>query len=416
MLLLILLVRENKNDGFFINTAGKQRYLSQKISKTSLLYLNSTDSTKDLEYVNVLEADLHLFETNNEVLLTNTNSPIILNSLIELQPDFEVICDNAKNLIQNRKNADYLNKILDVESGFLHNMNEIVQRYEKENKTEINKFLFYLALSKMLLIVVLALFILKIIRPAIFENKRYQDIVSDQNSKLLKLNKDKDLFITVLAHDLKSPFNSILGFLQLLEHNIRSNDINETESQIKIINNSANQVYNLLESLLNWARMQAGKVPFLPQKLQLSLICSETIELLKTNSIFKEIELNHFVEDDISIYADKAMISTVLRNLVSNAIKFTESGGVININAEINDAIVLITVSDNGIGMNNEVMNKLFDITQLYTTVGTKKEKGTGLGLVLCKAFVEKHNGTIWVESDLGIGSNFKFTLPIADN
>jgi len=268
----------------------------------------------------------------------------------------------------------------------------------------------------MVLILILALFIFKIIRPAIIENKRNQDIISDQNSKLLKLNKDKDLFLTVLAHDLKSPFSSILGFLGLLKDNIQLNDIKETESQIEIINNSANNVYNLLESLLNWARMQAGKTPFLPQKLQLSSICNKTIELLKINSISKEIYLENSVKDDIFIHADKDMVSTVLRNLVSNAIKFTESGGAIKINAEINNELVLISVSDNGIGMNKESINKLFDISQLYTTMGTRKEKGTGLGLILCRDFVEKHNGTIWVESKFGVGSNFKFTLPIFNN
>ena len=413
MLLLTLLVGKNKNDGFLINTSGRQRYLSQKISKTCILYFNNSDSIKNIKYTDALESDLQQFKTNNEILLSNTHSKTILNNLNELQPCFKIIYDNSVHLVQNKRDTNSLKDILEEEAYFLQNMDKIVQQYEKENKTAINELLYFLAFLSMVLVVILAFFIFKIIRPAIIGNKKYQDIISKQNSKLFKLNNDKDLFITVLAHDLKSPFNSILGFLGLLENNIHINDINETKSQIKIINNSANHVYNLLESLLNWARMQSGKIPFLPQKLQLSSICNETIELLKANSISKNINLKYSVADNIFIFADKYMLSTILRNLVSNAIKFTNNGGEIKINAEIKNAIVMITISDNGIGISKEIINKLFDITQLYTSVGTQKEEGTGLGLVLCKDFVEKHSGRIWVESKLGIGSNFKFTMPI---
>jgi len=412
LVLLIILVKKNQNDGNLINTSGKQRYLSQKISKTSILYYNNTDSIKNLEYINSLETDLRLFKKNNEILLSTANTETIIESLSKIQPYYQAICWNTNNLIHKTKNIDYLNNILEVETYFLNNMNKIVQQYENENKTEINKFIFYLSVSKMILLIVLAIFILKIIRPAIFENKKYHDIITYQNSELVKLNKDKDLFITVLAHDLKSPFNSILGFLELLENNIESNDIKDTKFQIRLLNTSANQVYNLLESLLNWAKMQSDKMPFSPQRIQFSSICNQVIDLLKNKSFTKNISLSHFVEDDIFIYADKDMVNTVLRNLIGNAIKFTKEGGEIKIKAERDKDKVLITVNDNGIGMDAETMNKLFDITQLYTTIGTKKEKGTGLGLALCKDLIVKHKGEIWVESKLGKCSSFKFTLP----
>jgi len=247
------------------------------------------------------------------------------------------------------------------------------------------------------------------------KGKRAEELIisNKELQRLLELNADKDRFITILAHDLRSPFNSILGFLNLLVENIRTYDIDEIEEQINIVNYSAKGTYNLLEELILWIQSQSGKLPFDPQKQSLTDICVDIDRFLKLNATSKNITIHHSATNAIIVFADSNMLKTILRNLVSNAIKFTNPGGQITISAEKMQSNITITVSDNGIGIAPEMVNKLFDITQMHSTSGTAKEKGTGLGLLLCKEFVEKHGGNIWVESELGKGSNFKFTLPL---
>jgi PAS domain S-box-containing protein len=230
---------------------------------------------------------------------------------------------------------------------------------------------------------------------------------------LEKLNADKDRFISILGHDLKSPFNALLGLSELLTENIRKYDIDKIENLVNHINKSAQTTYNLLEDILLWARTQQGKIPFKPQILSFRNICMDILEILKPNTDAKNITINYNPADEINIFADIDMLQTVLRNLVSNAIKFTNKNGVINISAEENSGNVTISVSDNGIGIAPDNLTKLFDIAQVLTTTGTAEEKGTGLGLILCKEFVEKHGGKIWAESKYGKGSEFKFTMPI---
>jgi PAS domain S-box-containing protein len=238
-------------------------------------------------------------------------------------------------------------------------------------------------------------------------------IANNELEELLQLNADKDRFIAILGHDLRSPFNNLLGLSEVLTENIRKLDIDEIEDIANNINKSARNTYNLLEDLLMWARTQQGKFPFKQQNLSFSDICKNILEILNPNAKAKNIVINYNAADGINIFADIDMLKTVLRNLVSNAIKFTNNGGAININVEVNSGNVTISVSDNGIGIKPDGLTKLFDISQVLTTTGTAKETGTGFGLLLCKEFVEKHGGKIWVESVYGKGSEFKFTLPI---
>ena len=243
----------------------------------------------------------------------------------------------------------------------------------------------------------------------------FRDIseIKKYEKQLLQLNADKDRFISILGHDLRSPFTALLGLSELLTENIRKYDIDEIEDIVNHIENSAQNTYILLEDLLMWARTQSGKIPFEPQKMNLKDICKDILKILKPNADAKNITINLFGTDGINIFADTGMFKTLLRNLVSNAIKFTNKNGAINISAFQIDSKISISVSDNGIGIKPDDITKLFDISQILTTTGTAEEKGTGLGLVLCKEFVEKHGGKIWVESEYGKGSEFKFTMPI---
>jgi len=239
--------------------------------------------------------------------------------------------------------------------------------------------------------------------------------IQQQNYELKKLNADKDRFITIIAHDLKSPFNSILGFLNLLSKNIHTYDIEKIENQVNIINNSAKNTYQLLEEILIWASAQAGKIPFMPQNLVFSKICKDVFENLKLNASNKNITINCSIDPERTVFADKNMITTIMRNLVSNAIKFTEQGGHIEVSAIINNGKITITIADNGVGIEQTIITKLFDISEKITSLGTANERGSGLGLLLCKEFVDKHGGEIWVESELGKGSHFNFSLPLVN-
>jgi signal transduction histidine kinase len=243
--------------------------------------------------------------------------------------------------------------------------------------------------------------------------KQIEEEIKSKNAELQKLNADKDYFMSILAHDLKAPFNFMLGFLDLLVTNLHTYDINEIERQITIVNKSALRAYHLMEDILLWTMSQSGKLPFEPKEFKFKISCDKIVEMLKPIADNKNITMNHVEADEIIVFADTNMLNTILRNIISNAIKFTGYGGFIHINAEQNKSEVTISVSDNGTGMSPEALSNLFDITKLHSTKGTANEKGTGLGLVLCKTFVEKHGGRIWVESELGKGSVFHFTLPL---
>lgn len=250
------------------------------------------------------------------------------------------------------------------------------------------------------------------------ENLRNQNLVLDKlveerTERLNRLLSNKNRFIRILAHDLKNPFNSLLGFSNLLVKNIFKYDKEKIERQIKIINQTAHKIYNLLDDLLLWSKSNDGELPFQPENCNIKDICKEIMELNRSNAVDKKITLNCFDADDVQIEADKNMLKTILRNLVYNAIKFSSEGGIIKLKVEENNEFVTITVSDNGIGISSENIPRLWDFADKYTTPGTKGESGSGLGLILCKEFVEKHGGKIWVESELGKGSDFIFTLPV---
>ncbi len=247
----------------------------------------------------------------------------------------------------------------------------------------------------------------------ISDYKNAELAIKENERKLLQLNIDKDRFISILSHDLKSPINNLLGLSEVLIEDIHNIDIDEVKVIVNNINKSARNSYNLLEDILMWARTQQGNIPFKPQILIFRDICMNILETLNPNANAKNIKINYSAADHINVFADIDMLKTVLRNLVSNAIKFTNKNGAININIAENSENVTISVSDNGIGISPDNLKKLFDIAQVLTTKGTAKETGTGLGLLLCKEFVEKHGGKIWVESEAGKGSDFKFTLPL---
>lgn len=233
------------------------------------------------------------------------------------------------------------------------------------------------------------------------------------NEELTKANLDKDRFVKILAHDLRNPMLSISGFSNLLLKNFRRYDEKTIEKQLNSINSTTKKTNDLLEELLLWSKSQSGKISFEPKVTNLKTVCNEVVSLLNENARSKDIAIVCKDDTDMKLHADVNMLRTILRNLISNAIKYTHPNGQISISAKQDETHVTITVSDNGVGIGHDEISKLWHIAESYTTPGTKGEKGTGLGLMLCKEFVEKHGGRIWVESEVGVGSEFKFTMSV---
>ncbi|HEX2976569.1 MAG TPA: CHASE domain-containing protein [Bacteroidales bacterium] len=232
------------------------------------------------------------------------------------------------------------------------------------------------------------------------------------NKRLEQMNSDKDRFMSVLSHDLKSPFTSILGFLELLISGIRKYSIDDIERHLNTINDAAMNTYNLLEDLLMWTRAHSGKIPFSPVKLRFRDVYSGITGLLIPMAEAKNIDVIYEETEPVTVFADNDMIKAVMRNLLSNAIKFTETGGRIMITVSRTPDGIMVSVADNGIGIKPERIKSLFDFTNIISTKGTTGEKGSGLGLVLCREFITRHGGKIWVVSEPGKGSDFRFTLP----
>jgi two-component system, sensor histidine kinase and response regulator len=245
----------------------------------------------------------------------------------------------------------------------------------------------------------------------ITQRKNDENKVRVLNSKLSELNADKDRFIAILGHDLKSPFNNLLGLSDILLENLSILKKKEIEELASNINLTARKTYVLLDDILMWARIQQGQMPFSPQLLDVKLICNQVLEVLGMAVQNKHISVEYSWQDDIMVFADSDMLKTILRNLISNAIKFTNHEGIIRISAVRTGENTHITVYDNGVGIKPENLSKLFNITEVLSTPGTEGESGTGLGLLLCKEFVDKHRGKIWAESSVGKGSQFHVTI-----
>jgi len=240
------------------------------------------------------------------------------------------------------------------------------------------------------------------------------------NEELYELNVTKDKLFSVIAHDLKNPFSSIIGFVGLLIESYDDYNPIEIKEMLHTIQNSSNNAFKLLENLLDWSNSQIDGIKFDPKRISLNKLVENNFKLLDNTAKSKDIKLINQTSDNIKIYADENMLNAVIRNLLSNALKFTGKGGKVNISASRKKSYVEVIIADNGIGISKEDISKLFRIDVSFSTIGTAQEKGTGLGLILCKEFVEKHDGKIWVESRVGNlpagkagGSEFKFTIPL---
>jgi len=233
-----------------------------------------------------------------------------------------------------------------------------------------------------------------------------------QRMELESLNSTKDKFFAIIAHDLKNPFSTVLGISELLAREFESFDPDSLKNFITQIYKYSNNTYNLLENLLQWSMLQTGRMPLRPSIVNVMDIVQENVELLSGNAKQKNIRITISKSSDCYAYVDVNQITTVVRNLLSNAIKFTEINGKINIKVKSKNGFWVVSVEDNGIGIAEKDMNRLFLLDSNPTTIGTSQEKGTGLGLILSREFVERNGGKIWVQSQIGVGTTFSFCVP----
>jgi PAS domain S-box-containing protein len=249
------------------------------------------------------------------------------------------------------------------------------------------------------------------------EKKMAEEKIRLYNQELENLNQSKDKFFSIIAHDLITPIAALLGYSEILANENEKLDAKIINEFARSINTVSKSAHNLLLELLDWSRLHTGRMPCTPTSIDISYITKEVKNLLNENLVIKEIELKNEIPEGENVYADFKMLNSIMRNLVGNAIKFTNKGGVIRIYSSRKDnGFIEVSVEDNGAGIKEKDLAKLFKIDEHFSTKGTANEKGSGLGLILCKEFVKKNGGEIWAESEIGKGTRISFTLPLSED
>ncbi|TKG93495.1 tetratricopeptide repeat protein [Puteibacter caeruleilacunae] len=324
------------------------------------------------------------------------------------QQQYTVLQDSLMNIEKQLKIEEMRSS---YELGEKEKENELL-RVEKENaelklREEAYISRFHLLLT---IIAIIALIIITILWQ---KHKRNNERIMEINNELERINAAKNRFFSIIAHDLKSPFNAIMGFSDLIQEELKEKEVkteNIAEFNDAIILASG-QLYNLLENILHWANTQREQIMFNPEKIELNDIVQENIDLFKMNAVSKDIEVTSVIHEGTKVIADFNMINTVIRNLLGNAVKFTNKGGKVNIKAEQCGQNVCVSVSDTGIGLKEDMLERLFSLDTNFSLPGTDNETGTGLGLVLCKDMIDRHGGSIHVESTPDVGSTFSFQI-----
>lgn len=315
-------------------------------------------------------------------------------------------------------------KLIKINNSLIAQVQSLVEEIKisiREQEAEHNKiflksvrhstdFLQNVLIVLMVLACTLAIYILRLA----YSNDKFQDNIISLSDKVIKDSIEKDKFYSIVSHDIMNPINALLGFSKILMEAIKEGDPKEIEECSTIVHQSANSISNLLQNLLVWSKMQNGKLQFSPTLCSINQLISETIAIITPIAKNKDIKLDWDIQGEIKTEIDKNMISSVLQNLTTNAIKFTKRGGEVRISAFSETDKLKFIVCDTGVGMNEEQLQELFKLDRASSSRGTNDETGTGLGLIISKEFVEKHQGQIWVESTPGIGSKFFFTIPIA--
>lgn len=395
-----------------INNTNRIAIAEYELGKT---YLDNNQPDSAKKYITRSYA---LSVENKYVNLLKDNL-FILSELAEKEGNTEDayrFLKEATQLKDSLFNAEKISKFTDLQVKYFNEQQQQENLILKQNN-EIQKIAIreqkmksWIFLSFGILILIVLIFIS---RSRLYLIKLKTKLEKSEK-QLQQANADKDKFFTIIAHDLKSPFNGLLGLTTLISENFDELPPQEMKNLLLELKNSAANVYALVEGLLSWSQIQTGKISYKKEKTDLSEISANVEKQFITSAKNKNISFKQQVEKNTFVIADKESISTVLRNLVSNALKYTNPGGNITISAKQKNNHIEVSVDDNGVGIDDTKLNKLFSISEKISEPGTGNEKGTGLGLILCKEFVEKNDGKIRAESEPGKGSRFIFTLPAA--
>lgn len=397
----IQLIKGSETDG--LENINKSLQIGQDIDNLELIK-NAYYELFNYFYNNGLKDKALENYLNYTIVKDSINSKLNSQRLIEIQMNFEL--EKSYNEISRIEDeVDELtakNKIRDIEI--------------KKQKNVRNFLLIIVLLTLTSGALILSQFLSKrktnvLLKEKILEVDQSNKLLKDSEENLKILNATKDKFFSIIAHDLRNPFNALHGLTQHLFTNYDDFDSEDIKQSLELIYNSSDDLLELLENLLHWSRTQRGKMPFTPKEINLSDIVNKVFNLLKVNAGKKDINLINEIDEDNFVFADYDMFAAILRNLISNAIKFSHTNSFIRVSSKTFKEYAEISVMDNGVGISQENMQKLFRIDIHHSTSGTSKEQGSGLGLILCREFVEKHNGKIWVESELNTGSTFKFTI-----
>jgi len=373
--------------------------------------------------IEAYNASLQLNDKYNRGMNIKTTNYKLLSSAYESIGDYKTALNYHKLYTQNsdslEQNEKY-EKLINLEKQYetKKKENEILKLNAKQELTEIqlrkNKQLKQLGYVTALLLLLFVFFMLKkyydkIKLNHLLEEKNRQIEQSEQ--ELRQLNAAKNKFFSIIAHDLKNPFHTVMGYSYLLSKDYERFSETERRKFAVDIYQSTNNIFRLLQNLLEWSKAQTGRLKYMPTEIEFGRILENSVSVLRALAEQKKIQLILSYRDNLQVFADPLMIETVLRNLINNAIKFTPENGLIEITAEQIENQVRINVIDNGVGISEEDVQNLFQIDSKVKRKGTNDEDGSGLGLILCKEFVDKNNGTLWVESSPGKGSTFSFTI-----
>ncbi len=329
-------------------------------------------------------------------------------------------CVVVSDFIENQKNDQRLLEsqnryVIDTKESKIETLEAERQKRDEQLSRQKNLRNFLISVIALAIIIVgLILNLYKVKQRSNADLQVINEKVKQQNLQLQALNATKDKFFSIIGHDLKGPLNSLTSFSGLLINHVDSLSREEIQMLAKDFDKSLKNLYALLNNLLEWSRSQTGNIEFNPETFDITSLLRENKELLCNQAHNKKIGFLDDLNGRVAVRAHRHSLNTVVRNLVSNSIKFTPEGGLIKLGLTRKHDHVLVSVADTGVGMSQDVITKLFRIDAKHTTKGTADEKGTGLGLILCKDFVEKNGGELWVESEEGKGSVFYFTVPLA--
>lgn len=391
------------------------------------LYSEMGDTKQAIDHF--MQADSIALKTNNNEGIQHVSKYLsdIYYDLgkYKLASDFLKKYSNAKDsIVINKYNFQIarMNTVYDLksknkENQYLRSQN-IIQEIEIKRQSNITTFFQILSLIILIFIGYVG-FNLRRNRKRNIVLKEKNDKISQQNEELektkitlQKLNATKDKFFSIIAHDLINPFHVIINLTQILDKDFDLFPNKEKKELLHDLHNTSINTFSLLENLLNWSRSQRGQIKVNPQEFLVSDLVSDCIDVQTGNAKMKSIQLESFIQNELKLISDKDILQICLCNLISNAIKFTPQNGSIQVTSKLDHQNVLISVKDSGIGMTNDKIKNLFNINENVSTAGTENEKGTGLGLILVKELVQKNEGTIHVESEVGKGSKITISLP----